>query len=153
MAARAIGYRHALQFLAEHQVALLSDNWVEEPVCSSDVAEQREKTSAEQREKTRLAANNAIHEAFLQFIHRMQAATRQYSTRQLTWFKGDKRWLWFDTQPQDCKVDVDACADRLSQALASLPPAACPHFSATLPPLTKDEVPRIHCNVALQRCI
>lgn len=137
MAARAIGYRHALQFLAEHQNALLRDDWIEEFDSSSAVADQRP--------KSRLAANNAMHDALLQFITRMQAATRQYSTRQLTWFKGDKRWLWFDTQPSEGSVDVGACAHRLLRALASDPPAASSEFAPTLPPLTKTEVILIYC--------
>jgi tRNA A37 N6-isopentenylltransferase MiaA len=137
MAARAIGYRHALQFLAEHQNVLLRDDWIEEFDSSSAVADQRQ--------TSRLVANNAMHDALLQFITRMQAATRQYSTRQLTWFKGDKRWLWFDTQPSDGSVDVGACAHRLLRALASDPPAASSAFAPTLPPLTKAEVILIYC--------
>ena len=136
MAARAIGYRHALQFLAEHQTALLRDDWIEEFDSSSAVADQRP--------RPRLAASNAMHDALLQFISRMQAATRQYSTRQLTWFKGDKRWLWFDTQPVDGSVDVGACADRLLKALASDPPTTSTVFAPTLPPLTKAEVTLIY---------
>lgn len=136
MAARAIGYRHALQFLSDHQSALLRDDWIEEFSCSSVLTDHRQ--------KSRTAANNAMHDALLQFITRMQAATRQYSTRQLTWFKGDKRWLWFNTQPQDCKVDVVACADRLSRALALADPSTSPEFMDTLPHLTKAEVTSSH---------
>jgi tRNA A37 N6-isopentenylltransferase MiaA len=132
MAARAIGYRHALCFLAEHQRALLDDNWLQEFDCAME-GEQR-------REKSRRAANAAIHDALMRFVERMQAATRQYSTRQLTWFKGDKRWLWFDTRPVDCKIDVDACADRLCSALEFDPPEKSPHLSPTVPPLSKVEV-------------
>ena len=135
MAARAIGYRHALQFLAQHQVALLRDDWVEEFDSSSPATSSRPPS-----EKCRRPANSLMHNALLHFVSLMQAATRQYSTRQLTWFKGDKRWLWFDVLPKDGCVDVDACADRLSEALRCAPPAASPAFSSTLPQLTKAEV-------------
>jgi len=135
MAARAIGYRQALQFLADHQDALLRDDWVEE--FDSGVFRV---AVHERRERDRLPANAAMHDALLQFVGRMQAATRQYSTRQLTWFKGDKRWLWFDTKLNDGKVDVGACADRLLRALVCDPPAAAPDLSLEIPALTHAEV-------------
>jgi hypothetical protein len=136
MAARAIGYRHALCFLAEHQHALLRDDWVAEFDCSVAC----EHTA----DKHRLAANAAMHRNLLLFVSRMQAATRQYSTRQLTWFKGDKRWLWFDTQPVDCKIDVKGCAGRLASALACSPPSQSPDLLPVMPPLTKIEVRSLH---------
>jgi hypothetical protein len=139
MAARAIGYRHALQFLAQHQVALLRDDWIQEFDSSSLGTSSREPS-----EKCRRPPNALMHSALLHFVGLMQAATRQYSTRQLTWFKGDKRWLWFDVQPKDGCVDVDACAGRLSAALRCDPPAASPDFASTLPQLTKAEVTKPH---------
>jgi tRNA dimethylallyltransferase len=129
MAARAIGYRQALQFLAQHQVALLRDDWVDGFDCSAKAQRGHE-----------CSANAAMHGALIKFISSMQAATRQYSTRQLTWFKSDKRWLWFDTRPGDSSVDVSACAARLCRALACDPPASSPEFEQELPPLSKAEV-------------
>lgn len=136
MAARAIGYRQALCFLAEYQHVLLGDDWLQEYDHSS--------VGEHQCKKSRLAPNAAMHDALMLFVDRMQAATRQYSTRQLTWFKGDKRWLWFDTQPLDCKIDVEACAERLSSALALNSPSKSSDFSPTIPPLTKAEVNSHH---------
>jgi len=64
----------------------------------------------------------------------------RYSTRQLTWFKGDKRWLWFNTQLHDGAMDVEACAGRLMRALECESPEASPEFARQMPPLTAAEV-------------
>lgn len=63
----------------------------------------------------------ALEKGFCQFITSFQQASRQYTTRQLTWFRGDKDYHWIEIADHGSKDALDHISHNLSQAHSSKP--------------------------------